>query len=113
MRNPKNNKAYLLHIKDASEKILDYISKNDFNKFKEYEWDQDAVMHNLEIIGEATNNIEDDFLKQYPQIPWRTIVNLRNVLIHDYVDVDLNIIWQIISKELPIFYKQISDIVSS
>lgn len=111
MRNSKDNKAYLFHIKDASEKILSYISTHDLNKFKENEWDQDAVMRNLEIIGEATNNIEDEFLKQYPDIPWRTIVNLRNVLIHDYVDVDLNIIWQIISKDLPDFYKQITDIL--
>lgn len=112
MRNPKDNKAYLLHIKDASDKILSYTSNHDFNHFKENEWDQDAVMRNLEIIGEAANNIEDEFLKQYPQIPWRTIVNLRNVLIHDYVDVDLNIIWQIITKDLPDFYKQIINILN-
>ena len=112
MRNPKDNKAYLLHIKDASEKILDYVSKHDFSKFQENQWDQDAVMRNLEIIGEATNNIDDEYLKQYSDIPWRTIINLRNVLIHDYVDVDLNIIWQIITYDLPIFYKQVSEILN-
>jgi uncharacterized protein with HEPN domain len=112
MRNPQDNKAYLLHIKDASEKILAYTASHNYNNFKENEWDQDAVLRNLEIIGEATNNIEDNFLKQYPEVPWRTIVNLRNVLIHDYVDVDLNVIWQIITKDLPLFYKQITDILN-
>ena len=91
---------------------MKYTAENDFNKFKLNEWDQDAVLRNLEVIGEASNNIEDEFLKQYPQIPWRTIINLRNVLIHDYADVDLNIIWQIISKDLPNFYKEIVKILN-
>ncbi|MEK7071122.1 MAG: DUF86 domain-containing protein [Patescibacteria group bacterium] len=107
MRNVQDNRAYLLHIKDASEKIIDYVSKNSFQNFEVNEWDQDAVMRNLEIIGEAVNNLEDKFLEMYPDVPWRTIVNLRNVLIHDYVDVDMNVVWQIIAKDLPIFYRQV------
>lgn len=107
MRSPKDNNAYLLHIKDAGEKIIKYCSNHDFLQFQKNEWDQDAVMRNLEIIGEAANNIDDVFSEKYPEIPWRTIVNLRNVLIHDYIDVDLNIIWKIITKDLPVFYQQI------
>lgn len=113
MRNVKDNSAYLHHIKDASQKIIDYVSKHDLNAFEKNEWDQDAVMRNLEIIGEATNNIEDSFLKKYPEIPWRTIVNLRNILIHDYVNADLKIIWRIITNDLPVFYKQIIEIINS
>ena len=112
MRNSKDNKAYLLHIRDASDKILAYVSTHNIDNFVANEWDQDAVMRNLEIIGEATNNMEGEFIKQYPEIPWKTIINLRNILVHDYVDVDLNVVWQIITKDLPIFFKQISEILN-
>ncbi len=112
MRNAKDNKAYLRHIKDAADKILTYASTASLESFAASGWDQDALMHNLEIIGEAANNIESDFRAKYPDIPWRTIISLRNTLIHDYSDVDINVVWQIVTVDLPKFHKQIVDILS-
>ena len=61
----------------------------------------DAVVRNLEIIGEASKNIEDAIRKQYPDIPWNRMIGLRNIIAHGYFGVDLTIVWRIISKNLP------------
>ncbi|MBP2133236.1 uncharacterized protein with HEPN domain [Methanomicrobium sp. W14] len=88
-------------IIEAAERISDYIkyySKEDF------ETDQktiDAVVRNIEIIGEAASNIPEDFRCRYPQIPWKRIVGTRNIVIHKYFGVDTGILWFIIQKQLP------------
>ena len=65
MRNKKDNLVYIHHINDALEKILAYSTGKSYEDFTSNEWDQDAVMRNLEIIGEAGNNIEKDFREQH------------------------------------------------
>lgn len=62
---------------------------------------QDAVIRNLEIIGEAVRNLPLDLRRQHPQIPWRSITALRNVLIHEYFGVDIDIGWRVVERRLP------------
>lgn len=92
MRENKDNLVYLHHINDSIEQIFQYLEKNSFDNFLKNEWDQAAVMRHLEVIGEASNNLDKDFQKKYPNIPWRVIIGLRNVLIHDYMDIDINVV---------------------
>ncbi len=61
----------------------------------------DAVVRNLEIIGEAANNINKDLQIHYSMVPWKRMIGLRNIVVHGYFGIDLSIIWQIITKNLP------------
>lgn len=113
MRKNRSNLVYIQHIKDVMEKILRYSSSHSYNDFLEEEWDQDAIMRNLEIIGEAANNIDESFRKSYPEIPWRKIIDFRNVVVHEYADLDLDIIWQIITKDILSLSKQVEEILKN
>jgi uncharacterized protein with HEPN domain len=62
---------------------------------------QDAVIRNFEIIGEATKKLSDDFKKINHELPWKEMAGMRNKLIHDYMGVDINIIWATLQKDLP------------
>ena len=68
---------------------------------------QDSVLRNLEIIGEAVGRIPPEVKDQYRHIPWRKIKAMRNFLIHEYDDVDLRIVWEVITKEIPTVKKEI------
>jgi len=59
------------------------------------------VIRNLEVIGEAVKSLPPDFKRRYPEIPWRSITALRNVLIHEYFGVDLKIVWRVVQRRLP------------
>ena len=94
-------RIFLDDILAAIEKIDRYTAALSEEEFKEADIVVDAVLRNLEVIGEAGRNIPYNLRQQYPHIPWQRIVGLRNVVIHAYFNVDLNIIWQIIKANLP------------
>jgi uncharacterized protein with HEPN domain len=92
--------VYIKHIIDSIEKIESYTYQLGKESFINSGLIQDAVIRNLEIIGEATKNISRDFKKEHEEIPWRNMAGLRDVLIHDYFGVDLGIVWNVVEKEL-------------
>ena len=72
---------------------------------------QDAVVRQLEIIGEATKRLSKALCSQHKDVPWRRIAGLRDVLIHDYMGVDVNAVWEITQKNLPILKTRIAEIL--
>jgi uncharacterized protein with HEPN domain len=104
------DQLYLKHILDAIEKITDYVSVG-YDDFMSHSHWQDAVIRQLEIIGEATKQISMDLRALHPDVPWRRIAGLRDILIHDYMGVDLDAIWQITQKDILGLQKQIQKIL--
>ncbi len=73
---------------------------------------QDAVIRNFEVIGEAVKRIPDSLKQEHPDIPWRRISGLRDVLIHQYMSVDLEAVWAIVKEELPEFRQTVAGILA-
>lgn len=111
MKNKKDPKIFLNHIIESIGRIEDDISILSKEKFLKSATIQDAVVRRLEIIGEAVRNIPDSFRKEYDEIPWKKIAGLRDVLIHEYFGVDMDLVWKIIKKEIPKLKKQILNIL--
>jgi len=93
----KRDQLYLKHILNAIEKIKEYAAVG-YDDFMEYSHWQDAVIRQLEIVGEAAKRISMDLRDHYPEVPWRRIAGLKDVLIHDYMGVDLEAVWQSLRK---------------
>lgn len=88
-------------IFESIEKIENYTKDVSFDDFKESGLIFDATVRNLEIIGEAANNIPEDSRSTFHNVPWKQIRGLRNRIIHEYFGVDISIVWYIIENELP------------
>src|SRR5882724_13030844 len=97
----KGDQLYLRHILDAMARIESYISVGRDVFMATMHW-QDAVIRQLEIIGEATKRLSQDIRSHQYEIPWRRIAGLRDVLIHDYMGVDLTAVWEITQQDLPV-----------
>ncbi len=93
--------VYVAHIRDAARKVIRFTNGLSFEDFLADELTQWAVIRGMEIIGEASTKISNDFVKQHPDFPWRHMRGMRNVLIHNYADVDLSIVWRVVQEELP------------
>ncbi len=72
---------------------------------------QDAIFRNLEVIGEATKNLSSSLQEQYPEVPWRGMAGIRDRLIHHYFGVNLDIVWDIVTVEIPALDLQINHIL--
>lgn len=106
---PRDYKVYLDDIIEAIERIRDYTTGISFETFFNDLKTVDAVNRNLAIIGEAANRIPEEIKDKYPNIEWYGIIGLRNILIHDYFRVDLEIIWDIIENKLSLLDKQVKE----
>lgn len=97
----KDDLVRINHMMDAAHEILDYISdktKEDLHRNRMLSL---SVVRLLEIIGEAANRVTPGFQKKYPKVPWRSIIGTRNRLIHGYYDVDLDIVWETVTTDIP------------
>ena len=104
---------YLEHILEALKRIFDYVEDISEVSFLTNALIQDAVLRNLEIIGEASNKLvryHDEFIKQYPDVPWEDMYWMRNRISHGYFSIDFEIIWKTIEQDLPVLEEQIQAI---
>lgn len=101
----RNYKLYLDDILEATERIERYSKGFTLEKMKKDSLVVDGVVRNLEIIGEAAKNIPANIKEKYPDIEWKKIAGLRDILAHEYFGVDLEVLWDIIEHKIPIFEK--------
>lgn len=106
----KDDIAYIDHILLSISKILEYTKDLNQDDFKDNEMVQDAVIRNIEIIGEATKKVSVDFNSQYSKIPWREMSGMRDKLIHDYMGVDIDVVWKTIQEDIPLIKSLIESI---
>ena len=101
---------FIRDILRSIELIESYIGNTTKDKFNIDTKLQDSVVRRLEIIGEAVKNIPNSLKEKYPEISWKEVAGLRDIMIHTYFNVDLNIVWEIIKKDLPKFGKGVRKI---
>ncbi len=107
----KEYTVFLKHILESIEVIEEYTKDISEKEFLENQEKQDAIIRRLEIIGEAVKNLPDEFKKENPEIAWNKAMAARNILIHHYFGIDLEIIWDTVTKSLPEFKKQIENLI--
>jgi uncharacterized protein with HEPN domain len=98
---PRSIRVHLEDMATSSEKIIDFVHGMSFETFEDDSRTFDAVVRNLEIIGEAAKAVPEDVRTKYPQVEWKKIAGLRDMLIHEYFGVDAEIIWDIVQEKLP------------
>ncbi|MCF8372680.1 MAG: DUF86 domain-containing protein [Bacteroidales bacterium] len=99
-------------ILESINKLFSYTKDFDFDSFKRDDKTIDAVIRNFEIIGEAANRLSPQLYSENGSVQWHQIIGLRNRLIHGYFGVDIQIIWNIISKDLQLFKTQIESVIA-
>jgi uncharacterized protein with HEPN domain len=108
----KDDRVYLAHIRDAIERIEAYTVGGRERFFAESVV-QDAVIRNLEVIGEAVKGLSDDLRSSNSDVPWKQIAGMRDVLIHHYFGVKLETVWQVVVDHVPPLRERVSKLLNA
>lgn len=106
---PRDFEVYLEDIRQAIGKIRSYTANLTLEAFAQDSMKIDAVVRNLEIIGEAAKMIPESIRANYANVEWKKIAGLRDILAHQYFDVDLDIIWDILQNKLPALERELGE----
>jgi uncharacterized protein with HEPN domain len=107
------DRAYMLDILEAAKLAVTYVVNKEADTFIKDIQCQDAVIRRLEIIGEADGRISNETRADYPNIPWREIIGMRNILIHEYDDIDLDTVFKTAKKDMPLLIASIKQIMNA
>jgi len=97
----RDESLYLADIESACEKVLKYTRGMNYQQFTKDDLHFDAVLRNLEIIGEAAKNISEERRQKYPHVKWRKIAGFRDIVAHNYFGVSDEIVWDVVQNEIP------------
>lgn len=109
MRERRRDKNRLEHILQAIERIRRYTKGKNFEDFIADDMMYYAVVKNIEILGEASNMLTEEFRQAPPKTPWKQVNGMRNYIVHEYFQVDNNVVWDVITNDLPILEQQIKE----
>lgn len=109
----KDDRIYLEHILDSFNRIQSYMDDVSYPDFLKDEEKQDAVIRKIEVAGEATKRLSMELRNNFPLIPWRAMAGMRDKLIHDYFDIDIDTIWETVTQDIPKLVPEISDVLDS
>ena len=109
----KDYSIFIKHILEAISNVEKFMKEIDKERFIKNEEKQSAVIRQIEIIGEATKNVPPHFRNKYPKVAWKEIAGTRDKIIHHYFGVDINEVWKIVKKDIPILKSQMKDILEN
>jgi uncharacterized protein with HEPN domain len=107
----KDDRLYLIHISECIGRIESYVGEMKKDEFMESSLVQDAVVRNLQVMAESTQRLSDTAKGKKPQVDWYKIAGFRNILVHDYLGVDIERIWNILQNDIPILKKVIGEMM--
>ena len=107
----RDDSILIKHILEAAEKSIAFLSNHTRENLEEDEKLALSIIRLLEIVGEAANQVSEDYKTKHSNIPWRNMIGLRNRLIHGYFDVDLDIVWDTVKSDLPPVVKQLRQLI--
>ncbi|HLG19080.1 MAG TPA: DUF86 domain-containing protein [Bdellovibrionota bacterium] len=107
----KDDRVYLLHIRDAIHQILTY-AKDGRDFFRGDKKTQDAVIRQFQVLGEATKKLSAQFQNSHGEFPWKTMAGMRDKMVHEYFGIDLELVWDVVDKELPNLETKINQLLA-
>ncbi len=109
----RGDRGFILDMMIACERMLEYTEQLSYEDFSKNQMAIDAVVRNLEILGEAAKNVSNELKSKYPEVEWREIVRTRDKIIHSYFGVDISIIWDILANDIPVLKNKLQNLVKS
>src|SRR5271157_1354176 len=97
----KDPVVFLTHIIDSIQLIESYMEGRTEADLMESTGLQDKIIRRIQVIGEAVKNLPDDLKRNHPEVPWRDITGMRDIVIHQYFGIDLEFVWNVVTKDIP------------
>jgi len=113
MKGKLGDRVRLQHILDAIREVATYLNGITYQQFLSNSEKRFATIKQIEIVGEACNALSDELKAQHPEIPWKAIVGFRNISIHEYFGVNLQLVWEIATNDLPELKDKMTAILSA
>jgi uncharacterized protein with HEPN domain len=107
-----DDEIYLKHILESISRLERYVIEMNFKEFEMDEKTVRAVLYDLAIIGEAARKISEKFRAKHPEVPWKKIWDMRNVLVHDYTGVEYPTVWKTLKEDIPVLKDMVSSLIT-
>jgi uncharacterized protein with HEPN domain len=108
---PKDDWVYVGHMLDMTQKALEISAGKDRAAYDDDETLRLALTHIIQIIGEAAQRVSPEFRLSYPKVPWQEIIGMRHRIVHDYLNIDEDVIWEVLKQDLPSLAKTLQSIL--
>ena len=110
---PKDDLLFVGHMLDSAKKAMALVSGKTVEEYYAEDALRYALAHLIQTIGEAARRVEDEYRNAHPEIPWREVVGMRHKIVHDYMEVDEDIVWSAVTDDLPNLVAKLELLVST